>query len=461
MKENQKEENLLQKKKPEQLSRTKRIFIFLILYILTIIIKSSEYIFSQHKKELKDKQFNNIILVCYGLGILSGLILFIKIFQIENRKKVTFICFLIYALLFFIYPLTNNKYIFYCCRFLMYAFKNYKDVFIPVWIDQFGIKKYKTLFMVIYINYFFGGIFNILFQSILSRNKWYLNCIIIGILTIIFDCLLLIFQNQYFSLKYYFIGYQSDKKDEYTKINRTGKPSFFKEEKEKIINPGFIKTVIKNKIYIFSSLSFFFHYFVYQIIQAYIYDYVITSHYFSDINKYKILSSYKIVRSLAKFFGILFELIYLSCIGGYENEKSAILFCISSILTFFASIMIIFSYKSFIFCTGFFFYVFSSISFSFINICFLINCLPNKYKGAGYSLSYLLTTLGMMWSQTFYGFMHDIFDKYNETIPWKINFILFILQIIFSLISSYYRYYINANNEEIKNEAETELEVIV
>ena len=457
MKENQNEENLLIKKKPEQLSRTKRVFIFLILYILSIIIRASEHI----KKELQDQQFKNIIYICYALGLLLGYTLYIKLFQIENMKKVTFICFLIYGLLFFVYPLTNNKYIFYCIRFLMYTFKNYKDVFIPIWIDQFGIKKYKTLFMIMHINFFFGGIFQSIFESILSQNQWYINCIIIGILIIIFDCLLLIFQNQYFSWKYYFIGYQSDKKDEFIKINKTGKPSFFKEENEDINNPGFIKTVIKNKVYIFSTFSLFFQHFVYKIITLSIYDYVVDSNYFSDRNKYNIISSKKMISSFGKFLGIIFELIYLCCIGGYENEKSAILFCISSILTFFSSIMILFSFNSFIFCTGFFFYLFSAIPLSFINKCFIINCLPNKYKGAGLSLSMILSTLGFWWSLTFYGLMHDIFDKYNKTIAWKINFILIISQIIFSLLSSYYRYYNIENNDEIKEDAAKELELIV
>ena len=91
MKENQNEENLLIKKKPEQLSRTKRVFIFFILYILSIIIRASEHI----KKELQDQQFKNIIHICYALGLLLGYTLYIKLFQIENMKKVTFICFLI------------------------------------------------------------------------------------------------------------------------------------------------------------------------------------------------------------------------------------------------------------------------------------------------------------------------------------------------------------------------------
>ena len=122
MKENQKEENLIIKKKPEQLSRSKRFMIFLILYLMSILIGNDRFIFSQHRKALIDKKIriNNInIFLCHTSGFLLGELIFIKISQIENRKKVTFICYLINGLLFFIYALSENKIIFYCCRFLI------------------------------------------------------------------------------------------------------------------------------------------------------------------------------------------------------------------------------------------------------------------------------------------------------------------------------------------------------
>ena len=103
MKENQKEENLITKKKPEQLSRDKRFVIFLILYLVSIVINSDQAIFVQHSKSLIDRKIsiNSInIALCHTVGSLLGKLIFIKIAQIENRKKVTFIFFLINGFLF-------------------------------------------------------------------------------------------------------------------------------------------------------------------------------------------------------------------------------------------------------------------------------------------------------------------------------------------------------------------------
>ena len=252
MKENQKEENLIIKKKPEQLSRSKRFMIFLILYLMSILIGNDRFIFSQHRKALIDKKIriNNInIFLCHTSGFLLGELIFIKISQIENRKKVTFICYLINGLLFFIYALSENKIIFYCCRFLIRLFKNYKFIFVPVWIDQIGIKKYKTILMFLYLHFNIRQIINIIFQKKMNSNKWYLNSIIFGTLIIAFDCLLLIFPEKYFSLKLNFIGYKSDKKEEYIISNDPKKISFFEEKEEKNNKTGFLKTIKKNKVY--------------------------------------------------------------------------------------------------------------------------------------------------------------------------------------------------------------------
>ena len=335
MKENQKEENLIIKKKPEQLSRTKRFIIFLILYLMSILINNEQFIFSQHRKALIDKKIriNNInILLCHTSGFLLGELIFIKISQIENRKKVTFICYLINGLLFFIYVLSENKIIFYCCRFLMRLFKNYKFIFVPVWIDQIGIKKYKTILMFLYLHFNIRQIINIIFQKKMNSNKWYLNSIIFGTLIIAFDCLLLIFPEKYFSLKLNFIGYKSDKKEEYIISNDPEKISFFEEKEEKNNKTGFLKTIKKNKVYIFSILTNFFHSIFYQIIILNIISYLITlNKYTHPYDQISMIQSTGNLSDLALFLGKIFEIICLSCIGGYENKNSAIFLGISSI----------------------------------------------------------------------------------------------------------------------------------
>ena len=423
MKENQKEENLIIKKKPEQLSRSKRFMIFLILYLMSILIGNDRFIFSQHRKALIDKKIriNNInIFLCHTSGFLLGELIFIKISQIENRKKVTFICYLINGLLFFIYALSENKIIFYCCRFLIRLFKNYKFIFVPVWIDQIGIKKYKTILMFLYLHFNIRQIINIIFQKKMNSNKWYLNSIIFGTLIIAFDCLLLIFPEKYFSLKLNFIGYKSDKKEEYIISNDPKKISFFEEKEEKHNKTGFLKTIIKNKVYIFSILANFFFYLVFFIINLNILNYIITSYYFPNSYKQKMVSSQKSFNDFAIVFGYLYEIIGLLCIGGYENKNSAIFLGINSILNFISSLFLFFSNNSLLFSIGYFLYIFFSPSINYINVCFLINLLPNKYKGSGFALNLVFEAVGMI-GPLIYGLMQDYFGKHNPTLPWKIN----------------------------------------
>ena len=461
MKENQKEENLIIKKKPEQLSRTKRFMIFLILYLMSILINNEQFIFSQHRKALIDKKIriNNInIFLCHTSGFLLGELIFIKISQIENRKKVTFICYLINGLLFFIYALSENKIIFYCCRFLIRLFKNYKFIFVPVWIDQIGIKKYKTILMFLYLHFNIRQIINIIFQKKMNSNKWYLNSIIFGTLIIAFDCLLLIFPEKYFSLKLNFIGYKSDKKEEYIISNDPKKISFFEEKEEKNNKTGFLKTIKKNKVYIFSILTNFFHSIFYRVVILNIISYLITlNKYTNPYDQISMIQATGNLSDLALFLGKIFEIICLSCIGGYENKNSAIFLGISSILNFIFSLFLIFSNNSLLLTLGFLLYLFLSSIIPFIIDCFIINLLPNKYKGCGFALNLLIENIGNTIAPIIYGLMQDYFGKHNPTLPWKININFILLETTFCLVTSYYRYYYK---EEIKDDNEKELEII-
>ena len=457
MNENQKEENLIIKKKPEQLSRTKRFMIFLILYLISTIINSEKIIFSPYYKNINDNIIKLKISFCQSLGLFLGDILYIKISQIENRRKITFIFFLINSLLYFIYPMTENKIIFYCCRLLIKILTDYRIIFIAVWIDQIGMKGYKTILMFIHLNLDLGKITGVIMYNNIGYKKWYLNYIIFGLLMLAFDCLLLIFPEKYFSLKLNFIGYKSDKKEEYKISNDPEKISFFEEKEEKHNKTGFLKTIIKNKVYIFSILANFIFYLVNFIINLNILNYIITSYYFPNSYKQIMVSSQKSFNDFAIVFGYLYEIIGLLCIGGYENKNSAIFLGINSILNFISSLFLFFSNNSLLFSIGYFLYIFFSPSINYINVCFLINLLPNKYKGSGFALNLVFEAVGMI-GPLIYGLMQDYFGKHNPTLPWKINIIFIILETTFCLIASYYRYYYK--EEEIKDDNEKELEII-
>lgn len=134
--------------------------IFLILFLLSIIIKSAEIAIILQKNGVILDTYSKPKLIYYKTGIILGNFLFIKISQIENRKKVTFICFFLNAILYFIYSmtysLTKTKWVFDVIIFFISVLKDYKDIFIPVWIDQFFIKKFKTVFMYIYLTDMIG-----------------------------------------------------------------------------------------------------------------------------------------------------------------------------------------------------------------------------------------------------------------------------------------------------------------
>ena len=460
MKEKQNEEYLIEEKKPEQLSRSYRLLIFLILYLISIIIRYDQTIFSQQKKETKDKQFNFIIMLCSSFGQLIGYIAFIFISQIENRKKVAFICFLLYGILYLTYSLSYNNWVSYCSKFILSFIRCYPTIFVVVWIDQFFMKKYKTLFMYLFNTLDFPiNIIIIHFKD----SKWYVKGITFGIIVIILDCLLLLFPEKYFSLKYSFIGYKKDGKEEInTNVVNSEKVSLYKNEylDKKANQQGLLKSILKNNVYIFSVLALIIYNLVYFVFQMHILNHIMKVDNFDNIFKLQFMLNNKTNSSTASFVCMIFGGICLLYIGGYENKKSAFYLGICTIISFFCISMIAFTDNSTIFSIGFYLFVSIRKSYLIILMCFIINFIPNKYKGSGVSLFFTLDTIIKYFSLTIYDKLEDFFGKINPTLPWKIFMSLFYFAVIFSLLSSYYRYKSHKDNDEIKNDNEIELEDI-
>ena len=437
----------------KQLSRTYRFLIFLILFLISIIIKSSEMAISLQKFGKILKIYNNSYSIYYKTGIILGNILFIIISQIENRKKVTFISFLLNGILYFIYSFTKTKEAFDTIIFFISILKDYKDIIIPIWIDQFCIKKYKTAFMYIYLTNMIGYILELLMIFIIYSNEWHINAIIFKIfggLVIIFDCLLLFFPNKYFSFKYNFIGYKVKDKEEFTKIENSGQSSFFGNQEDNNINNneiGFLKIILNYKIYVLSVLYNLSCLYYFQIIGNNILDYGMV---FLIFKKLKKSSSYTIGHyylNCIKFGGMILGGICLLCIGGYEKINSLKMLRVYKNILFFCS-LIIFLFSSSLFILGILYILifFCSVPLLTINKCFIVNSIPNKYKGSGVALSLLLGNIIQI-----VGF---IFIKLALNL--NSNFIINIPLIIFFLLSYIY---INYKKEiEINKSKEKELE---
>ena len=427
----------------KKFSRIGRILFILILLVLSMLINNAEnaiFIIQNGERvdRLKDPES-----IYSTIGIILGDILLIKFSQIENMKKVTFVFFFLNGILYLIInSYFEIKRVLYIIRFFIFVLKDYKDFFIPAWIDQFYIKGSKTTFMYIYFTNMYGFILFLLVIDICLKkpNEVAIIFIIFGGLIIIFDCLLLFFPNKYFSYKYNFIGYKVKGKEEFTKLRNSRQSSFFENQEDKINNKeiGFLKTILNNKIYVFSILTNICYLFGFGELDIF------------NQKNYLFQCSHS-DQIIGKFLGILSGGIKLICIGGYENKVSSIFLIVNSIIDFF----FIFSYDLF-----FLYLFFFSTPLFIINKCVMVNCIPNKYKGPGLALSLLLENIIKFVGTIFSEFSIISFD--NSYFPIKIKILLInILATIFFLLSSFYRIKNeNENINEINNDKEKELEDI-
>ena len=453
MKEN--EVYLIKDKKLEQLSDIYLFSIFVILFIMTILINLYiPLIF------FLIYQYDKYILIYSSAGVIIGNCLSMKISQIKNRKKVSLICFFLYDIFFFIYTLGKKKFrwVVYISAFFISALKEYKDYFIPVWIDEFCKKKFKTIFMLIYLTNEFGGYIENLIISMILSNNFQLNIAveaIYGGLVLIFNCLLLHFPDEYFSIKHNFIVCKIKGKEQLIKFENSGQKSFLENEEGNNVNNneiGFLKTILNNKVYVFSVLANICYLFANQVFQIK----KIIGNDLANYNKYFkilfILRSNNFSKS-RQYLGIAIEVICLLFIGGFENKNSSIFLSVCAIISFFCFLTITLSDFTIAFNIGIVFFIFFSLPLITINEFFIINSITNEYKGPGVSLSLLLGNITKLVGFIFCGIL---FDQDNPSLD-VINISLYILMVIFCLYSSFYRYRKDKNEEnEINNDKELE-----
>ena len=446
----------------KQFSRTYRLFIFLILFILSIIFEIADINIVLQKYSLLFILIDTIFFYSRS-GIILGNFLFIIISQIENRKIVIFVCFLLYGILNF-FSLNDAKWAFYTYRFFISVLKDIKDIFIPVWIDQFCRKKFKTVFMYIYLNKISRKNLEKLIIKIFYSNELVVNNIILGGFAIILDCLLLLFPNKYFSPKYNFIGYKDKEKEEFTKSENSGQASYFENQEDNNIKNndiGFLETILNNKIYVFSILTNICYLIIYESLLKFISNPLDNKIFTKQINTILIyeLSSNIFFVSL---FGSILGGICLFFIGGYEKKNSSIFLSICSIIIFLCLLIIDLSYNIFIILLGLLIFFLFFEPLLFINKCIIINCIPNKYKGPAQALSVLSLNISAMVGPPFFEYLYKLFG--NSFLLIIIHFILYILATIFCLYSSFYRYRNIENENEkanrINNCKEKELEDI-
>ena len=464
MNEDKKDQNLIDENKPqEQLSRKLRVFIFLILISLSVLINCDNGILSFCKKQIiRDFQLdekgyrllNKIVLY----GTIFCCIVFIYLLQTDRKRLLTLVCFFINGVAFFSYYLTFNRRILYIVKFLNVICIYYSRIYILVWVDQFGIKKYKIMMMT--INNFtvpLGKAVGYCLGALNGPDKWYLNYMIIGSLILGFGSLLLIFPSKYFSNKYNFIGYQKEGEEGFVnKVSGCGSTSFFENEEMKIrkTKKESLLAALKNPVYFLSVLAIAIHNFCLQTINSTIVSYIIDDIKMNEEEKTtKFLPLYGSATVFGPLIGDIFGVLCGSCVGGYEEKKSVFLIRGFATFALLSSFLVIYSDSAAFLCVGLFLFNFFVFALYPIINGYIVSSIPNKFKGSSFSISILFYYFFGYLGPTLYTFLKKVF-KDATRLPWRIIIHMFTLGFFAFLGSAYYRYY---ELERIEKEEENKI----
>ncbi len=454
-----KDENLIENKPHEQLSRPFRFCIFAIFIILSIVMSGDNGVLSSSKKQVRrDLQLDEKGYGFFGsfasAGRMCGSVIFMGLLQTDKRKMLTLICLFINGGAFFVYSLTFNRWILYCIRFIIGSVRIYPHIYIPVWVDQFGIKKLKTMMMtVINITSPLGQTVGYVLGTINEPDKWYFNYMIVGSLILGFGALLMLFPSKYFSAKYNFLGYQEEGKEGFVKEVADWKQTTFFENGEMKVKKkaqGSMLVILKKPVYFLSAFVKANCLFCFQVIHLNITSYVIDDLKMPEEEKTtKFLPLYGGASVFGPFTGGMFGGLCVSFVGGYENKKSAFFLAGFAVVTLLSSFLVIYSNTAVFLCVGLFLFFFFASALLPIVVGYVVSSIPKEHKGAGSSLNLLITNIfGNLPGPILYGFFKDKFKDTNPRLPWKIIIHMFILGFFASLASAYFRYNELAKIEE-------------
>jgi MFS family permease len=431
------------------LSRGIRIIIFLLFISLSIIVDVDNGVIASSSQSIKqdlnisDGQFGLFVSIPFT-GRILGLLIFIGIISSNHRKLIMSLTVFLHGITFYSYSLTSNYYILILVRIFTAIMKVYGSIYMPVWIDQFGIRKYKTLlFTLSYMISPYGQVFGFYVGTIIFPGRWKNALYCIGTFLIILSVTFIVIPSKYFSTKYMFIGYEDKEKLVFTKNNSMNRVSLFAFDEKKIKNNKnsnkvikVICNLIKNKIFIFSSLTRAIIFFTFQIIHNFFKDYALNGLKIKD--EKQILYYYGFASILGPAIGSLLGGIICNKLGGYESKNSIlvpIIFGILANISIFSLINITkFTLLSLSLCAFFF----SSGAILPTIAGYIIFSVRKENKGIGSSFDMLLTTLlGKLPGPIFYGLLNDKLKNFDNRLAWKISLGYFYIGFIFMIFACF------------------------
>ena len=407
-----------------ELNPKKRLFIFITLVTIATISSFDGGIIPQATTTLtKDWNTKDLTVGYFGasdyIGRVFGSLILAYIINIYNRKKL-----LIFSL-FFKGILLSLSIIFknFIINIIARGFSGISQVFFtsyfPVWADQFAIKESKSLWvMLVQIGNPLGIIMGYGLSTVLSLfgfgydeeekvlyfGEWRIAFLIEGVFLIIIGILCIFFENVYFDKNFVLIG------KNYGKIE--------KEEKKFLFFRNFCK-IIKNPLYLFTTLATAILYFGLEILQFWGNNYLKE---YKDIKNKSKLFLFNVICVSGPTIGVATGGIITSKLGGYSKKKT-IFFCV--ILSIFCSLsgLLISEVPKennlIIFClVVWLFYLFLGGMIP-PEAGIIIASLDKELKGDGFTVTnFICNLIGAVPSPFAFPFFKDVVFKNDEKKQW-------------------------------------------
>ena len=159
-----------------KLSSKNRLFLFIILCILNILINMDHGTIPAASNEIKnDFKINDTELGSFGslvyLGNLIGAILLTRLIDIVNRKVLTILTTITTGILLVLFINIKTLWFLFINRVLVGLMQSFITIYFPVWIDQFGPRSWKTIMLSIFnITSPLGVMFGYILTMIVKMN---------------------------------------------------------------------------------------------------------------------------------------------------------------------------------------------------------------------------------------------------------------------------------------------------
>ena len=461
-----------------ELSDYKRNVIFIVLVIVSILSSCDGGIIPQQNSGIK-KHFNKEgdesekRVGLFGsidyIGRIIGSLIFIIIMGKMNRKMMLIVTLLFKALTLFVPLAFYGYYINAVARCLSGISQVFYPTYLPVWCDQYAKKAKRTIWVTlvqignplgIIIGYGLGMICGIVKEDA-DKEKiigWRLAFPLEGVTLVICAVIIFFFDKIYFSEKFVLV-------DDYK-----GKEEELPEEKKQVSIFTNVGKILANQIFLFCSLCNSVAFFGIGVVQ-----------YFGDKYMKLVLkiddSTRFILFGLLCLFGpttgMVVGGIISSKLGGYIKRRSMAFVIICSAISASISMLIAIHKNSFLFGITGWTYLFAIGGIIPPISGIIISCLDNNLRGDGFSLCNFLTNLlGNFPSSYVYSLLVDAFapdddkgkeekdqsvDKYRYA--WMITMGYNFVGLLFVIIGGIFRFRIEGDLSETKNEDEKEDQV--